>query len=170
MSFASLGLSPALLRAVREQGYHAPTPVQAAALPPILAGADVLALAQTGSGKTAAFILPALEKILAARGDNTKRREKGVIYGPRVLVLAPTRELAMQVAEALKQTPLAGVREDAALWRVRGLLIRGQAQLYEYAVSETGDADEASLLAIAGVGPAKLARYGPAFLRVLREP
>ena len=51
---------------------------------------------------------------------------------------------AMQVAEALKQTPLAGVREDAALWRVRGLLIRGQAQLYEYAVSETGDADEAS--------------------------
>lgn len=51
---------------------------------------------------------------------------------------------AMQVAEALKQTPLAGVREDTALWRVRGLLIRGQAQLYEYAVSETGDAEEAS--------------------------
>ena len=56
--------------------------------------------ASTGSGKTASFILPALQRILAARGDNTKRREKGVVYGPRILVLTPTRELAMQVAKA----------------------------------------------------------------------
>ncbi len=66
MSFASLGLAPALLRAVREQGYHAPTAVQAAALPPALAGHDLFALAQTGSGKTAAFALPLLQNLLAA--------------------------------------------------------------------------------------------------------
>ena len=93
MSFASLGLSPALLRAVRELGYHAPTAVQAAALPPILAGADVLALAQTGSGKTAAFALPLLQRLVAAPPRP----------GPRALVLAPTRELAAQTAELLRE-------------------------------------------------------------------
>ena len=93
MSFASLGLTPALLRAVREQGYHAPTAVQAAALPPILAGADVLALAQTGSGKTAAFALPLLQHLV-----NAPPRP-----GPRALVLAPTRELAAQTAEVLRE-------------------------------------------------------------------
>ena len=93
MSFASLGLSPALLRAVREQGYHAPTAIQAAALPPILAGADVLALAQTGSGKTAAFVLPLLQRL----ADSPAR------LGPRALVLAPTRELAQQTAELLRE-------------------------------------------------------------------
>jgi len=92
MSFASLGLAPALLRAVRDQGYHAPTAVQAAALPPILAGADVLALAQTGSGKTAAFVLPLLQRLVCAPPRP----------GPRGLVLAPTRELAMQTAQALR--------------------------------------------------------------------
>jgi superfamily II DNA/RNA helicase len=92
MSFASLGLAPALLRAVRDQGYHAPTAVQAAALPPILAGADVLALAQTGSGKTAAFVLPMLQRLVAAPPRP----------GPRALVLAPTRELAAQTAQLLR--------------------------------------------------------------------
>jgi superfamily II DNA/RNA helicase len=92
MSFASLGLSPALLRAVRDQGYHAPTAVQTAALPPILAGADVLALAQTGSGKTAAFVLPLLQRLVASPPRP----------GPRVLVLAPTRELAAQTAQLLR--------------------------------------------------------------------
>ncbi|MGM9480043.1 DEAD/DEAH box helicase [Roseateles sp. NT4] len=92
MSFASLGLTPALLRAVREQGYHAPTAIQSAALPPILAGADVLALAQTGSGKTAAFALPLLQRLVASPPRP----------GPRALVLAPTRELAAQTAELLR--------------------------------------------------------------------
>ncbi|WP_457390030.1 DEAD/DEAH box helicase [Roseateles sp. P5_E1] len=92
MSFSSLGLSPALLRAVREQGYHAPTAVQSAALPPILVGADVLALAQTGSGKTAAFVLPLLQRLVAAPPRP----------GPRALVLAPTRELAAQTAELMR--------------------------------------------------------------------
>ncbi|MEE9478098.1 MAG: DEAD/DEAH box helicase, partial [Roseateles sp.] len=92
MSFASLGLAPALLRAVREQGYHAPTAVQAAALPPALAGHDLFALAQTGSGKTAAFALPLLQNLLAAAPRP----------GPRALVLAPTRELAAQTAQLLR--------------------------------------------------------------------
>jgi superfamily II DNA/RNA helicase len=100
MSFETLGLSPAVLQAVKDSGYENATDVQAQAIPAALANKDLMVSSRTGSGKTAAFILPALEKILAARGDNTKRREKGVIYGPRVLVLAPTRELAMQVSKA----------------------------------------------------------------------
>ena len=100
MTFESLGLHEALTRAVADSGYQTATAVQLAAIPPALQGADLMVSASTGSGKTASFILPALQRILAARGDNTKRREKGVIYGPRILVLTPTRELAMQVAKA----------------------------------------------------------------------
>jgi superfamily II DNA/RNA helicase len=100
MSFETLGLSPAVLQAVKDAGYENATDVQAQAIPAAIANKDLMVSSRTGSGKTAAFILPALEKVLAARGDNTKRREKGVIYGPRVLVLAPTRELAMQVSKA----------------------------------------------------------------------
>jgi len=100
MSFDSLGLHEALIRAVKDAGYDNATDVQARAIPPALAGLDVMVSASTGSGKTASFILPALQGVLAARGDNTKRREKGVVYGPRTLVLCPTRELAMQVAKA----------------------------------------------------------------------
>jgi superfamily II DNA/RNA helicase len=100
MSFEALGLNEALTKAVAASGYETATEVQTQAIPPALEGADLMVSASTGSGKTAAFILPALQRVLASRGDNTKRREKGVIYGPRVLVLCPTRELAMQVAKA----------------------------------------------------------------------
>ena len=109
MSFETLGLHEALIKSVVASGYTATTEVQAQAIPPALAGADLMVSARTGSGKTASFILPALQRVLAARGDTAsaapgevppKRREKGVIYGPRVLVLAPTRELAMQVAKS----------------------------------------------------------------------
>ena len=100
MSFNDLGLQEALTKAVTESGYDTATEVQALAIPAALAGHDMMVSARTGSGKTASFILPALQRVLIARGDNTKRREKGVIYGPRILVLAPTRELAMQVAKA----------------------------------------------------------------------
>ena len=100
MSFESLGLNAALTKAVASAGYDTATEVQLKAIPPALLGADLMVSSSTGSGKTASFILPALERILLARGDNTKRREKGVIYGPRILVLTPTRELAMQVAKA----------------------------------------------------------------------
>ena len=89
MSFAELGLSPELLRAVAEQGYTTPTPIQLQAIPAVLADRDVLAGAQTGTGKTAAFILPILQKLGAPPGRT-----------PRVLVLTPTRELAAQIAES----------------------------------------------------------------------
>jgi superfamily II DNA/RNA helicase len=100
MTFEILGLNEALTRAVADAGYATATTVQAAAIPPALQGADLMVSSSTGSGKTASFILPALQRILIARVDPTKRREKGVIYGPRILVLTPTRELAMQVAKA----------------------------------------------------------------------
>ena len=100
MSFESLGLPEALSRSVADAGYTEATTVQTAAIPPALRGTDLRVSAATGSGKTASFVLPALNRVLVARGDASKRREKGVVHGPRVLVLAPTRELAMQVAKA----------------------------------------------------------------------
>src|SRR5690606_14612887 len=88
--FADFALSPPLLRALSDVGYESPSPIQAATIPPLLAGRDVLGQAQTGTGKTAAFAVPAL-----ARLDPAARK-------PQVLVLAPTRELAIQVAEAFQ--------------------------------------------------------------------
>ena len=89
MSFADLGLAPGLIRGVAEKGYTTPTPIQCAAIPAVLAGRDVLAGAQTGTGKTAAFVLPILQRLHAPAGQ-----------APRALVLTPTRELAAQVAES----------------------------------------------------------------------
>jgi superfamily II DNA/RNA helicase len=100
MSFESLGLPAALARAVADSGYTQPTDVQLRAIPPAMAGNDLRVSSSTGSGKTAAFVLPALNRVLAARGDASKRRDNKTVHGPRVLVLAPTRELAMQVAKA----------------------------------------------------------------------
>ena len=100
MSFESLGLPAALARAVADSGYTQPTDVQLRAIPPAMAGSDLRVSSSTGSGKTAAFVLPALNRVLAARGDASKRRDNKTVHGPRVLVLTPTRELAMQVAKA----------------------------------------------------------------------
>lgn len=91
--FAALGLSPALVRAVSEQGYAAPTSIQAVAIPAALAGRDVLGSAQTGSGKTAAFVLPMLQQLHGVPRTSPRR--------PHALVLVPTRELAAQVGEAV---------------------------------------------------------------------
>jgi ATP-dependent RNA helicase RhlE len=91
MSFDSLGLNPELLRAVADKGYTEPTPIQLQAIPAVLAGRDVLAGAQTGTGKTAGFVLPILQK-LGSRGARN----------PRALVLTPTRELAAQVEQSVK--------------------------------------------------------------------
>ena len=98
--FAALGLSPELVKAITHAGYTTPTDVQARAVPLAMTGRDLLVSSQTGSGKTAAVVWPALERILAARLDPAKKRAKGQTYGPRVLVLAPTRELAQQVSRA----------------------------------------------------------------------
>ncbi|HET6603812.1 MAG TPA: DEAD/DEAH box helicase [Xanthomonadaceae bacterium] len=95
MTFETLGLAPALLRALADTGYTTPTPIQAQAIPLALAGHDVLGGAQTGTGKTAAFGLPLLQHLSAQPTPKGPRK-------PRALVLVPTRELAMQVAESLR--------------------------------------------------------------------
>ncbi|MEJ2534939.1 MAG: DEAD/DEAH box helicase [Gammaproteobacteria bacterium] len=94
MTFQDLGLSAELLRAVAEQGYDAPTPIQQRGIPLILQGRDVLAAAQTGTGKTAGFTLPILQRLQDAPRSDRRR--------PRVLVLCPTRELALQVEASVE--------------------------------------------------------------------
>ncbi len=98
--FAALGLAQEIVKAITHAGYPSPTDVQARAVPVALTGRDLLVSSQTGSGKTAAFVWPALQRILDARNDPAKKREKGKTFGPRILVLAPTRELAQQVSKA----------------------------------------------------------------------
>ena len=97
MSFSALGLAPELLRAVSAQGYTDPTPVQRQAIPLVLAGRDLLAGAQTGTGKTAAFVLPMLQRLAATAPHGGGGRPR-----IRALVLAPTRELAIQVEESVR--------------------------------------------------------------------
>jgi ATP-dependent RNA helicase RhlE len=94
MSFELLGLKPELLRAVSEKGYTTPSPIQAQAIPAVLSGRDLIAGAQTGTGKTAAFVLPMLQRL-------TESQQSG--RTPRALVLTPTRELAAQVAESARE-------------------------------------------------------------------
>jgi ATP-dependent RNA helicase RhlE len=98
MNFTELGLAEPLLRAVRDQGYDTPTPIQAQAIPAVLKGGDLMAGAQTGTGKTAGFTLPMLHR-LAAQGS--KRDPRGRI-AIRALILTPTRELAAQVEESVR--------------------------------------------------------------------
>jgi ATP-dependent RNA helicase RhlE len=97
MSFSDFGLHPDLLRAIAENGFSQPTPIQRDALPPALAGRDVLACAQTGSGKTAAFVLPILQRLHGGPGGPL-----GPVGSTRALVLSPTRELAAQTVEHLE--------------------------------------------------------------------
>ena len=96
--FAALGLAPALLAALTSLGYEEPTPIQRAAIPAMLAGRDLLGQAATGTGKTAAFALPLLQRMHERGGDGSEQRRR---QAPAALVLVPTRELAMQVAEAI---------------------------------------------------------------------
>ena len=98
MTFDSLGLSADLLQTVAEEGYHTPTPVQAQAIPLVLEGRDLLAAAQTGTGKTAAFVLPILDRMRGHANTSFSPARHPV----RVLILVPTRELAMQVDESVR--------------------------------------------------------------------
>src|SRR5215470_13197069 len=115
MSFRTLNLSPQLEHAVRDAGYTEPTPIQLAAIPLVLAGHDVIGIAQTGTGKTAAFVLPILMKLAeskqtvtqahnVARNRQSNRRLAGENSdrGPRALVVAPTRELVVQIEENVR--------------------------------------------------------------------
>ena len=94
MTFAELQLNSSILKAIAACGYTSPTPVQEQAIPMALAGKDLIGTAQTGTGKTAAFVLPALQLLSRPPRDNSR--------GPRVLVLTPTRELANQVTDAVR--------------------------------------------------------------------
>lgn len=93
MQFTDLGLNEAILTSIAEQGYDSPSPIQAKAIPAVLSGSDVMAAAQTGTGKTAGFTLPMLERLLPGKSANSNQ--------VRALVLTPTRELAAQVAESV---------------------------------------------------------------------
>jgi len=97
-SFTALGLIPELLRAVAEQGYSEPTPIQLKAIPPILQRRDVMGAAQTGTGKTAGFALPLLQ-LLAPQANTSLSPARHAV---RVLILTPTRELAAQVEESVR--------------------------------------------------------------------
>ena len=94
MNFEELNLAPAIVKAVLEQGYETPTAIQAQAIPAVLDGHDLLGGAQTGTGKTAAFALPILQRMLDAPKPTAEKR-------PRALILTPTRELAEQIADAI---------------------------------------------------------------------
>jgi ATP-dependent RNA helicase RhlE len=98
MQFTDLGLAEPLLRAVREQGYDTPTPIQAQAIPQVLKGGDLLAGAQTGTGKTAGFVLPMLHRLMAVPSKKDARGRVAI----RCLILTPTRELAAQVEESVR--------------------------------------------------------------------
>ncbi len=98
MHFTDLGLAEPLLRAVREQGYDTPTPIQAQAIPAVLKGGDLLAGAQTGTGKTAGFVLPMLQRLMAVPSKRDARGRVAI----RALILTPTRELAAQVEESVR--------------------------------------------------------------------
>src|SRR5688572_18442349 len=95
MTFNELGLVEPLLRAIRDEGYETPTPIQTDAIPQVLAGKDLLGIAQTGTGKTAAFALPVLQRLAAEK--KTPRAKQ-----PRALILTPTRELAIQIDESFR--------------------------------------------------------------------
>jgi superfamily II DNA/RNA helicase len=149
VSFEFLNLNERLTRALADAGYTTATTVQQQAIPPALAGKDLMVSSSTGSGKTASFVLPALERVLAARNDPTQRRAPGTTHGPRVLVLAPTRELAMQVANAASSygrhigglrvaTIVGGVPYPAQLKALRGpldLLIATPGRLMDHMAS-----------------------------------
>jgi len=98
MSFSELGLAPELLRAVAHEGYTEPTPVQSESIPLVLAGRDVLAGAQTGTGKTAAFVLPILQRLTSKHAYTQTSGRRPI----RVLIVTPTRELCLQVEESVR--------------------------------------------------------------------
>lgn len=166
MSFSSLGLSGALLRAIGDSGYRTPTPIQLRAIPAVLSGRDLLAAAQTGTGKTASFILPLLQRLSA--GPKVQSNQI------RVLVLTPTRELAVQVAQSIasysKHTDLkstvvyGGVKINPQMMKLRGgidLLVATPGRLLDlagqnavkFAQLETLVLDEADRMLDMGFSP-----------------
>src|SRR6476661_8166613 len=159
MSFDTLGLSPELVRVVAQQGYTEPTPVQTKAIPLVLEGRDVLAGAQTGTGKTAAFVLPMLQRLHASRPTS----------GPRViraLILTPTRELALQVEESVRtygaQNPIksttiyGGVGFDPQVRALRAgpeIVVATPGRLLDHLGQRTIDLSRVEILVLAVLPP-----------------
>ena len=122
MPFSKFGLEAGILRAVEKAGYERPTPVQAAAIPKVMQGHDLIAIAQTGTGKTAAFVLPILQRLSASNSQGPPR-------GAMALILAPTRELAVQIMENIREygqyisirvaAIYGGVEEEAQIKSIR---------------------------------------------------
>ena len=137
--FDELGLSAQMLEAVRVLGYDSPTPVQARAIPEVLAGRDLLAAAQTGTGKTAAFLLPTMDRLehvappkpMPGRsGSRGSRRGEGNGHGPAMLVVTPTRELAQQIDEVASK--ISDVTGHVALTVVGGVGYQPQVSALEH--------------------------------------
>ncbi len=154
MSFDNLGLSADLLRAVQEEGYTSPTPIQQKAIPVILSGKDVMAGAQTGTGKTAGFTLPMLQRLSDSNIDQKKRRV-------RALVLTPTRELAAQVGDSVetygRHLPLrsavifGGVKINPQIQRLRqgvDILVATPGRLLDHASQKTVDLSQIEILVL----------------------
>jgi ATP-dependent RNA helicase RhlE len=154
MSFSSLGLSEEILRAVSERGYTEPTPIQAQAIPVVLAGGDLLAGAQTGTGKTAGFTLPILQRLSAAKPAAGK-------IPIRVLVLIPTRELAAQVEESVRDygkylkltsmTMIGGVNINPQIQRLKSrvdILVATPGRLLDHVQQKTVDLSHIEILVL----------------------
>ena len=156
MSFESLGLRAELLRAVSEHGYTKPTPIQQQAIPPVLEGRDLMGGAQTGTGKTAGFTLPLLQRLMESQDQNSQH--KHVI---RALVLTPTRELAAQVGESVetyaKYLPLkstvvfGGVKINRQIERIRrgvDILVATPGRLLDHVSQGTVDLSQVDILVL----------------------
>lgn len=154
MSFDSLGLRAEILRAVSEKGYTTPTPIQLQAIPPIIEGKDLMGGAQTGTGKTAGFTLPLLQRLMESNKPEGPRR-------PRALVLTPTRELAAQVGESVevygKYLPLksaiifGGVKINPQIQKLRqgvDILIATPGRLLDHVSQKTVDLSNVEILVL----------------------
>ncbi|MHB1678525.1 MAG: DEAD/DEAH box helicase [Sulfuriferula sp.] len=157
MSFATLGLSPAIVRAVTERGYTEPTPIQAQAIPVILAGTDLLGGAQTGTGKTAGFVLPILHRLTEHPASNTTAGRAPI----RALILTPTRELAAQVEESVREygkhlalksmMMYGGVNINPQIQKLRGqvdILVATPGRLLDHAQQRTVDLSHIEILVL----------------------
>ena len=157
MSFATLGLSEEIVRAVTERGYTEPTPIQAQAIPAVLSGGDLLAGAQTGTGKTAGFVLPILHLL-------SDKSVKGPSEGRppiRTLILIPTRELAAQVEESVREygkylklnsmTMIGGVNINPQITRLRSrvdILVATPGRLLDHVQQKTVDLSHVEILVL----------------------
>ncbi len=153
MSFSNLNLAPEILRAINELGYTAPTPIQNAAIPVVLEGGDLMAMAQTGTGKTAGFTLPVLHMLASMAPAHTGR--------PLALVLVPTRELALQVQESVNSygkylklnsmSMIGGVNINPQIKQLRGkvdILIATPGRLLDHVTQKTLDLSQVKILVL----------------------